>query len=404
MNIVNRMFIYFLYLTGVVDLINGFVISEIGRLPVSIGQIYRFMFLIIIFWIIISNKIKFIKSLFFIIVFYFTSMTLITTFQHGNVTVLTNDFINLSKLFLNLGIFVAGKSLLDRGEINSYIIKKIIKFNMYCITLSLLFCKLFNLGEYAYINDVGFKGYFYSNNELSIVLSLMFIYFWENIYKSLINIRKLKLKDIIDLFLITISLILIGSKTSYIIIIITIFISIVRAFKNLKISTILKVTSIFLIILIALEGILHIYSNEINKIIEKQLFYFNNRDIVSFILSDRNVMWNQIKYNIMSNSNIFNKLFGFRRIIINNTTFINIEMDGNVLYLNYGIIGFLLIIVMYMHVYIKSQKRFILIYPFIIYIMFSLLAGHVMFSAFSGTFLSLHCIRMLESNIYKRGD
>ena len=402
MEVASKLFIYFLYLTGIVDFLNGFIISEVGRLPISIGQIYRLLFLIVIIWIAIKNRIDVIKGFFYSILFYFTATTLFTTFEHGNIIALINDLINVSKLFLVLGIIVAGKNLLNIGKININVIKRIITFNTRFITISLIICKMFNLGEYAYINEVGFKGYFYSNNELSIVLSLMFIYYWEDIYYVIIGIKKIKISNCLDIGLVTISMILIGAKTSYIIIIFTILISIIRIFKHCNVITILKGAFIICCMITIIFIIFNIYSQEINSILEKQIYYFKENDLLSFILSDRNLMWSQIKNNFILGSGVFKYLFGFRGEVINNTTFINIEMDGNVIYLNYGVIGLFLIIMLYIYIFKNSPKKYIYIYPFVVYIMFSITAGHVLFGAFSGTFLALHCIRMFQNNEYKR--
>ena len=390
----NNIFKWFLYSTAIIDLINGFVIDEIGVLPISLGQIYRIMFILFAGILIVKYSNKQEKMFFSIITYYFIISALVRFYLNNNIKLVFDDIINLSKLLLIIMIIISGKILIRKKEIKKRDLQKIIEFNGYVVIVTLIICKIFNLGNYAYLDGVGFKGYFYSNNEVSIVLSLIFIYKWEEIYKQIINKNRVKFSNFFILLLIISSAVIIGAKTVYLVFVITLILSICRVLIKMDIYSLLKFIFALGIVAIIFSIIGSLYNEEINAIIIKQKYHFENRSLLSFILSDRDILWKQLKDTFISGrETIIKVLLGFT------PSFYNVELDLHALYINYGIIGVSLIIIPTIKLLLSSKKKYIIIYPFIIYISFSLTAGHVMFGAFAGTFFSIHCLSMIEDKI-----
>jgi hypothetical protein len=395
---IEKLFILFLSLTALIDLINGIIISINDSTSFTIGKVVRPLLILITVIIIIRSKR--IKTIIGVGIFfsYFILDNIFTFFFHRQVNILAMDLTNVSKLLLLLAIIVAGKILIEDNKITRKDLKKVILINLRVITISLIICKIFNLGESAYINDVGFKGYFYSNNELSIVLSLIFIYYCNDIYIMVNNKTNVPKSTFFDLISVIISLLWIGAKTSFIVVFITLIIYFIKLLKKVNIIKNIKIIGIAIgIITISIGIFTLLFNKEINEIISKQIYQFQTRSLLNFILSDRNLYWDTIKENyILNNRSILNDLIGYRNSTINGTTFINIELDANVVYLNFGVIGLMLIIGLFTKILVYSNKKFILIYPYIIYVLFSLTAGHVLFGAFAGTFFAVHCLFMIE--------
>lgn len=391
---VSSFFKILLYLTATIDLINGFFINEIGILSISVGQIFRVIFIVLMTIVIFNNSKK--EELIFLmfIIYYFIISIVARYYLNNNITIVVNDIMNFSKLLLIIMIIICGRVLIEKKILIKRDLINIIEFNSWIIVISLLVCKAFNLGSYAYLEDVGFKGYFYSNNELSIVLSLIFIYRWEEIYQGIMGKYKVHILKYISLLLIVASAFIIGAKTIYLVFAFTIIISVLRALIKMNIYSILKFLVCLSIVSIIFCLIGYVYRNEIQAIIIKQKSHLENRSLISFILSDRDILWKQLRdIFIVGNESVLKILFGFT------PSFYNVELDFNVLYINYGIIGVMAIIIPLIKLLKISSKKYISIYPFIIYIAFALTAGHVIFAAFAGTFFSIHCLNMIEDKL-----
>jgi len=396
---IDKIFIAFLCFTGVIDLINGLVISITDSTYITVGKLIRPIFLLVIALTIIKAKNKKDLIILTVISIYFIGDNIATYFFYKEIGVLFSDLINVSKLLMLVGIIIAGKVLIEEKKITKADLNRILVINLRVISISLIICKIFNLGESAYVNDIGFKGYFYSNNELSIVLSLMLMYCCDSIYINIIKGNKISKWLFWDFISVLVVLLLIGAKTSFIVTVVTLLIYIIRVFKkinffnNIKVISIISISSIVAIFIFSI-----LFNKEINEVFNKLLFQFQNRDMMSFVLSDRNLHWQNMKETyIYGNNNLIDYLVGFRRYPVNGTTFINIELDAHAIYFNFGIIGLIITTVFFIKIFISTKKKFILIYPFVIYILFSITAGHVFFGAFAGTIFAIHCLIMIES-------
>lgn len=397
-------FIILLYSTGIIDFFNGMLMSLFSEQTFTLGKIIRIILLLLCLSIILRSKNKVDKLIYVLITLYFVMGNIYNYLYHYEIEVLFNDIVNLSKLILILSLIICGKILIENKYLDKVIIEKIIVFNGRIISILMIITKFLGVGNNAYVGEVGFKSYFNSNNELSIVLSLVLIYLFERIYKVINHEKTFRILDIIDITLVGISLILIGSKTSYIVIIFTFILNLLRVIKFNNIDR-KKIIKYLLALFIALLSIIGILFNDIMIIIGEQIHKFQTRSLLNYILSDRNLYWNQIKDQYIDGRNTtLNNLFGFTNIPNGGMTFVNIELDANVIYLNYGIIGLLIIVLFFVYILKGSKLKFSLVYPFVVIILFSLTAGHVLFGAFAGTFLALHCMMIIESklNISKR--
>lgn len=398
--------VYFLLIiTSMIDLLNGFCLQQMPDSPLSVGQIFRIILIITLLICIFQMNDDKMKIIFFIYFGYFIIDTIMTIFYHESLKILFNDLSNVTKIVLPIMIIIVCYDLSRKGFFREWQINKIIIFNMRFISIALIILKVFNLGNSAYVGEVGFKGYFNSNNELSIVLSIMFIYNLERLFVFSFSKKKGSKTVIIDILLNTLTLVLIGAKTCYIIIAFSLLVYLIRLLQYWKKLSPAKITVMLIIVSVVGVVAVNVFYNDIDNIIAKQQYYFANRDLLSFVLSDRNLYLSQMwDIYVKGNINALTLFFGFRKYEFFNyaTSFINIELDGHVIFINYGIIGAMLILAFYLKIFVKCKKSsFYKKMSYFIYLAFSLLAGHVMFGVFAGTFLALNCASMMAEVIEK---
>lgn len=394
---------YFLLITAMIDIINGLCLSIFSDSNFSFGQVFRLFFCLMLILSIILYKDKSNRKMFlFIIIAYYLINTLIGGYLDSSSKVIFSDLINVFKLFLPMLIIVACYELNQVGKFSIDYCNKIIEFNTVIVTTSLIIFKIFNIGYHSYNDEIGFRGLYNSTNELSIVISVMYVFVLDKIYNVRIIQKKWSYKSILLLFISIVALLLTGSKTGIGVIIVISIIYLIKMIANKKNKhKIMQTIVLLIIIFIILFIIYNVYNAEILSIIAREQYFYNSRDLFSFILSDRNSLLSEVWGNQVSGkANLIRILFGFRNFSAVDTTFVNIELDGFVLFINYGVIGFIMIILFYLSLFAKSWKiKDKKIYPYkLAYIMitlFSLLAGHVMFGAFAGTFLAIVAVPLL---------
>lgn len=416
-----KIIIILLSITGIVDTINGFTINYYPDSIISVGQVFRAIFILILLWLIIKDlrrnstywTLMKRKSysvhkrltdiwindryllLLVLIIIYFVVDTAVIFIFYKSLTVLIKDLITVSKLLLPMLIIVVVSRLYRHGEIGINAIDKVLHFNMIYIPTSLIVLRIFDMGFHSYITGYGFKGFYNSNNELSIVMSILFIFAWEDLFKHR-NSGKLKdlLFDVFMLFFVMIPFLLIGAKTSFIVVVTVSVIYLYRIFKKniINLKSITKFLIIFFILFLVSAGLV---SKEILQLIKQQQYFSFNKSFMSYIFSSRDLYLENLINKLKPDFNLWSTLFGFRgSIIADGSSFITVELDTFDLLINYGIIGTLLVYYYYLSILFKEINHLDKeLFPYklscVIVLAFSTFAGHVMFGAFAGTFLAI---------------
>ena len=174
--VLDKLILFLLSLTVLVDMINGFFIMEFVKLPVS--QLFKLSVIILIL-LRLSNY----KEIYFalLILTCLQISPLIGLLKTGNFSHYTRDVIVASKWFTVPLSFLFFKNVFQSSHIESLMpwLKRIVVFSFLFIAVNLLLGSL-GLGmsfyHHGYGNAVGTKGFIYAGNELSIlVLCLAFI-------------------------------------------------------------------------------------------------------------------------------------------------------------------------------------------------------------------------------------
>ncbi len=382
---INIIISLFVILGPVIDLLTGLSTNK-TNLSLSLGIIVRTIFLlfIVIVSIFIFKKKKLIIP-YLIIGLYFVF------FLIGNILYKDNVLINEIHGFIRTFYFPI--LLITMYSINDNIrISKMLLFTTLFIYLLLIFIPMiFGIGFQTYdITKVGTLGFYASANEISGIISLLtpiiFIIFF--------NTKKNIVKFIFFIFYLIVIL-MIGTKTSFITLIITIVMSFIylviysikkKTYKNLMKISLITIIGIVVISLIIPKT--NFYKNiEIHLDylkVDKVTDIFKDEKLIDhFIFSQRLTFLND-KANTYSNANNYQRLFGLG-YTKNNKTMKLIEMDLYDVYYSHGIIGFIIFVTIVLYVLINiirkrnkaNYERYMLSISALLIILLSYVTGHI---------------------------
>lgn len=156
----------------VIDSINGILITN--GFP-SIGIVYKvFVLGVMLLFLLRTGKANSPALLISLV-----SILYIVVSVCVNLVVFSGELIDLDypvKLIFNLLTFALLFSLWHVGCISSSSIDTIFRINTVLIIAVILIPYVLGLGNTIYSGGIGYKGFFYSNNELSVVLLILFYY------------------------------------------------------------------------------------------------------------------------------------------------------------------------------------------------------------------------------------
>lgn len=348
-NNINKIVAVFLILQPFLDVITGICIHTL-KINFTIGIIVRVLFLLFISFIVlfIFKKKKIIIP-YLIIGLYFIFYII------GTILYKDSNYIfeiqNLVKVFYFPLLFVSLYSIKDYIRISNMTL-----FTVIFLYLILLFVPtLLGVGYKSYeITKAGTLGFFNSANEISGIISMltpiMFIIFYES--KKVIPITLL-----IIMYLMVI--LMIGTKTPLLSLLITIGISILYLWRYLIKTKQIKyiVISVLLILFLSFGLVLVFPKTNFYKNIRTHLDYlkldnitdvFKDEKLVDHFIFSSRIKFLKNKSKIYNNSNTYQKLFGIGYINNNKETKM-IEMDYFDVFFSHGIIGFLIFLSIFIY-------------------------------------------------------
>ena len=348
-NNINKIVAVFLILQPFLDVITGICIHTL-KINFTIGIIVRVLFLLFISFIVLFIfKKKKIIILYLIIGLYFIFYII------GTILYKDSNYIfeiqNLVKVFYFPLLFVSLYSIKDYIKISNMTL-----FTVIFMYLILLFIPtLLGVGYKSYeITKAGTLGFFNSANEISGIISMltpiMFIIFYES--KKIIPITLL-----ITMYLMVI--LMIGTKTPLLSLLITIGISILYLWRYLIKTKQIKyiVISVLLILFLSFGLVLVFPKTNFYKNIRTHLDYlkldnitdvFKDEKLVDHFIFSSRIKFLKNKSKIYNNSNTYQKLFGIGYINNNKETKM-IEMDYFDVFFSHGIIGFLIFLSIFIY-------------------------------------------------------
>ncbi|MDB8551634.1 O-antigen ligase family protein [Turicibacter sanguinis] len=368
-----------------VDTLNGYGISNKMPIIQESGVLYRIFIIVFCIYYILKLNPK--KYLILSSMIFFVSLSCIHYFQHQNVNGLMFDLTKSIKLILVVIIPIFFMSLIKYQNKYKTLVKEIFSCLILIFPITLIIPYFWGIGNSIYANGAGYKGFYYSNNDLSIVLLVIVIFALGNL------INNVSSKNCILLLLNVFCLLLMATKTS----IIGLFIVFILYINDI-LKLIIKDKKILLYILLFSLGMFLLKESIISELLltmeRNRYLTQTGMDDITFLLGGRNKFFIER----INQTSLLSFLFGrgeYYISIINRKSLI--EMDLIDTYYIYGIFITSFVYFGFIQKFIKylvfsqcnriEKKTFII--AFIIMTMFSLLAGHVLYSALSGTVYAL---------------
>ena len=364
--------IYYLFLIlPFIDLITSFTERINGNI-VSIGTIFKGILILFSgIYILFITKSKYKKKS---IIYYL----LLSIFSIIHILIGNNSYVSsvtqlIKFMFLPI-IFIFLLNYNDDYKISYIEMKKILKYNVFFILTTILIAKLTNTGFNSYSDTVttGVVGWYYSANEISGIITILFPLFLEDILKN--N----KYSFILVMYVIFMMMML-GTKTpllGVLISLIALFIHILLKDKNKK--------NIFKIVFfISYTVILFFNSSYLSNLNSGRYISTTNA-----VFSSRDIYLNNTTREYI-NHNLEEKLFGLRST--NNKVLEKyVEMDFYDLLYRYGIIGFIIFMIPFFKIVLKMMEyalshlnnynydKMILILITMLSLLIAFFAGHIL--------------------------
>lgn len=396
------LFFLLIIITPIIDTINGWMIfNYTGATGLSLGTLYRAILLLYFFFLISKDRRK---LLYFIITLYFILMSVIKgIFDSSLIAYITYALKWVFPLMIIMGIRVLYK---EKSKNKEKDLLRILDNWSILMPALLIFEYVFKLGGRTYY-DAGFKGYFYSTNDIAFSLIILFIYSFASAF-SVIDRRH---RYIISSLLNAIGIIILGTKSCLIIMMLTIvYFWILYLIKTKRIDIFL--VSAFLIAICIIIG-WHIFNVEINSFF---LRYINMWNIISAKSDSKGVIifWSDfMNFATSARTERIGKFFG--SLIGNQTAMYNIlvgwitpdnatviEMDWLDLICQYGAIGVVILVPFYLNIAIHKSDNKIFSLMFWVGIIYTSLGGHVINGALSGTIFGIICAMYYEPQYIER--
>lgn len=364
--------IYYLFLIlPFIDLITSFTERINGNI-VSIGTIFKGILILfsgIYILFITKSKYKNKSIIYYLLLSIFSIIHILI----GNNSYVSSVTQLIKFMFLPI-IFIFLLNYNDDYKISYIELKKILKYNVFFILTTILIAKLTNTGFNSYSDTVttGVVGWYYSANEISGIITILFPLFLEDILKN--N----KYSFILVMYVIFMMMML-GTKTpllGVLISLIALFIHILFKDKNKK--------NIFKIVFfISYTVILFFNSSYLNNLNSGRYTSATNA-----VFSSRDVYLNNTTREYI-NSNLEGKLFGLGST--NNKVLEKyIEMDFYDVLYRYGIIGFIIFVIPFFRIVLKMMEyalshlkkynydKMILILITMLSLLIAFFAGHIL--------------------------
>lgn len=364
--------IYYLFLIlPFIDLITSFTERINGNI-VSIGTIFKGILILFSgIYILFITKSKYKKKS--IIYYLLLSIFSIIHILIGNNSYVSSGTQLIKFMFLPI-IFIFLLNYNDDYKISYIEMKKILKYNVFFILTTILIAKLTNTGFNSYSDTVttGVVGWYYSANEISGIITILFPLFLEDILKN--N----KYSFILVMYVIFMMMML-GTKTpllGVLISLIALFIHILLKDKNKK--------NIFKIVFfISYTVILFFNSSYLSNLNSGRYISTTNA-----VFSSRDIYLNNTTREYI-NHNLEEKLFGLGST--NNKVLEKyVEMDFYDLLYRYGIIGFIIFMIPFFKIVLKMMEyalshlnnynydKMILILITMLSLLIAFFAGHIL--------------------------
>ena len=413
-----KFFWFYLILNPILDIVSGLYIQfitggdvyNVSIAPITPSLVIRmFVLLVMVGYIIMIKDWKAVKIAIPMGIAWILSM-LSEFITFGSISVFI-DIQYFSKFAYNIAVFFVYCHLMYRsGMSKEQIIKKINKYimiSLFLMTVVIVIPYIFGAGHYTYADRYGyrgFRGFYYSGNDITGALMILFPIgscYYLSISEKID--KKMHIFYGLTLAMTLLSMLMIGTKTAFIAIVVTIFavalyaiIELIKHNKQVALKVLIVVV-IFAILYAVISGLAMLYSGHgmsqtLGETL-KGMEYANNESTESLLFSGRlnKLMptWKDFR-----DGGLLTWLFGVGR----GSQLETIEMDLFEVMFYYGIFGFATMLWLYFKEGFTFVYRFIRNFNVIglgaflslgLCVGYLVIAGHVLFTVTSGFYFAV---------------
>ena len=370
----------------IIDSLNGLLLNL--NYSSKLGIIWRTILFFLLIGILFNNfnlkktyqKIVLIFLFFSIIISYFLMILFPDNLE-------LNPSISIGVKLITVILLLDGLLTLNALDLlNLKSITKIINLNAILILLLYFIPFFLGYGFSVYSDGSGFKGFYYSNNELNAVLLMFFMYsiYMLNRYRSLIY------GILSGGFLL--GCLLISSKSSVILCLIIIIYFLIKASLSI-IKSISKKKFILMICFLIFSLILFfvLFYSKIEMFVHRQLYLLNISDnFIEYFTSSRSTFALNNFENLYDSNNFILRLF-----FGNSGASKPCEMDVLDLFLYFGLFGFFDVVIFFVNKIKVLCYNKELIFLLTLILLYSFLTGHVLFYGISGCYFAVFLSTMI---------
>lgn len=397
------------------DQITGFIQKDIG-MDISLSMFLKFFYILGVFYYLIKYNFKMAMYAYIGFCILFFSL-LVVAFMDSNYIDLINNINHNVKMLFFLLIFMFVLVFLNRNHsIDQRSFTLIVKYAFY-ILVAAIFLSFFGFGYAMYgISESGIKignrGYFIAGNELTSLYVVLYTFYLSISYKrQLVSL-------VISIVLGLITAILIGTKGAIIgMLFSTVMVVSLQLYISRGYLALVKIISqIILVTLFVIYILKDFFYQQLEIYINRWYFFLGrSENLFSFLLSSRDLRWNDAFEFYYIKYNIFAYFFGtgsyYQYHISTTYKQLSFEIDPLDLLFSNGVIGLIYIYSFWIYIMVYTFK---LMYknnssamiPVFVAILLSLImsfaSGHVIDSAMSTFYLGLlsaYSIVLLKRNI-----
>ena len=366
----------------IIDSLNGMINGGGNKGGISLGIIYRFLVLSVSVYHIYRNRIK--KKVAFFYGLFFSYLVLSVLISGGS---MFSYLMILLRLVLPMILICAFKTGTEKGVIEADFISRLFEQWSWLFPVTMIIPYLLRIGLNTYgSNGVGYKAFYYAQNDIGYILALMYLFMIFQIED------RVTLKKSIIMILLLVSNLLLGLKSNYMFVLAITFFYAVRVGR--KCDQIITKVFVIGMIISGTVMISWLYKEDIKAIMERWLFFYHDRSAVSFWTSSRmdrvrpSYDWLQ---GHMGSLGVFfgSGLMYTAHTVVSGSNFI--EMDLLDIFFQLGMIGMIYVYGFYIVIQRKFHSSGFYFWGFLLSLASSSLAGHVMESALSGMVFAMLC-------------
>lgn len=378
--------IILLSILPIVDSING-ILTYANK--GSIGTIYKLIIIAVMLVMVLSDG-KGLSRIFgaVLVAIGYIIFSIVINGVISDASMISVDY-PVKLVFNIIMFFVLMQNVMDK-HISGETLYKILNYNANVIILCILVPYALNIGHAIYSGNIGYKGFYYSQNELNAALIILFFF---SLYK--LN-QKMTLWSVFQVVGIAVCILLMSTKSSLIACALGVGVYLYEYMR--------KENGRKKIILI---GILGIGVATVSGFVIGKIVDMFTRQNSLFSIYDGSLLATLTSGRIYTLEDAWQQLMNCEDFVINvligNGFFSNklVEMDFFDIFFYLGIIGIIGVLIFLMYVLVKGKKNMkkdknaIRVTGLIVITAFSFLTGHVLFMATSGCYFILYCIFLM---------